>query len=314
MNEFPEKLPGDDLEASHVNDLSAVARKFLGLEVSGGLTLRRGAVVNLSGRHSWWQYQFIVTGYQDDGGQALGLCVGSTRWWDEIEQQWKTEDNVENLDASDTTLRPSIGDKVVAYWDKQRGQFVPISGGSFTLNWFQISSGFIAGGHWDGSAEAPGYWCLANPVQLNPATMMREDPTMHWDADLEMMVPSVGPSTSMILYDASRQVGAWQGDFLQATDTGTTHDIGSDTYAVWEVTNRLSAQLVYPATLLADLTPGNVALAAATINGFTYTLVLHCAMLTGLSTIKAGETCFIQYLADSRRWEVLSAPCYAAEG
>lgn len=121
---FPKKRPGDSLPARHVNELSRVARRLsdrVGNSGVGALSTNYGAVAV---PQPWRQRLVIVTEVRGDD-----LYYVQQRFYDHYNTQWRTDNliNEWEMDASDyEDLTFEVDDKVVAYWDAQRGMFIPI--------------------------------------------------------------------------------------------------------------------------------------------------------------------------------------------
>jgi hypothetical protein len=139
MSKFPHKKSGDSLEASHVNDLSSAARQVVGIKVGGNLTKHQGeSFLGLYGNPAWHQYTFEITGNVNSSPD--GLFKGKIRYWDNVTSTWKTNDTEYQIDTTDSDATFAIGDKVVAYWDKQRVMFLPCNV-PHTANQFYNDSG-----------------------------------------------------------------------------------------------------------------------------------------------------------------------------
>jgi hypothetical protein len=83
----------------------------------------------------------------DEGNYKVKL-----RYYDSTESvvadRWKTDDAEYEMDASDLDMSISVGDKVVAWWNSQRGSFIPCGGGGggSPLKFAQLLSTMNAGG------------------------------------------------------------------------------------------------------------------------------------------------------------------------
>lgn len=156
---FPEKKPGDRLEAVHVNDLNEAAKSFLGISVGGHIS--KHGKNSFSGAPAWHQYAFEITGFQSGGTSENGLYLGKVRYWDANTSEWKTHDDEYMLDVSDAGSSPGVGDKIVCYWNRQRGMFVPC--GAVGLTPFELYDDITPGGT---EVEA---WLL------DPSTLERDE-------------------------------------------------------------------------------------------------------------------------------------------
>lgn len=162
MDRIPGKKKGDRLLASEVNALGRSAAK-----VAFG---RPGShVAALTGPSSYGQsveaphVQRVVRVkgqlLQEDGSWREGRYTCEVRWFDETYDRtgvagtddavalgWATDEGHEwELDASDLWWSLLEGDLLVAWWDAQRGAFVPCSSQ-------RLYSGFDASGHTGSSA------------------------------------------------------------------------------------------------------------------------------------------------------------------
>ena len=137
---FPHKNPGDILSAERVNVSGGVEGRF-GRMVSGPnlSTFHHHSHVSISGPAPWKQYIFRVTSdtvLDDDGNQIDGVYEGLIRWYDAGATAWKPDDDATdavlneedkwNLDTGGLGISLAVDDLVVAYWDAQRGMFIPI--------------------------------------------------------------------------------------------------------------------------------------------------------------------------------------------
>ncbi len=106
-DKFPEKNKGDSLSHQHVNALGEAFR-----------------LINLpgSGFPPWQQFAFTVT--SDEGS---GIYKGTVRYFNHGSAVWLDKNREWDLDANISESTLTVGDKVPAYWDGQRGMFVPVA-------------------------------------------------------------------------------------------------------------------------------------------------------------------------------------------
>jgi hypothetical protein len=122
---FPHKRRGDPLSHGHVNDLSDVARRVSRPARGSFRTGRHGKTFMSQSALAPWDQQLVVV-QSDEGG---GLYRVRIRWYNSDTPAWETDTSIEyDLDANDLDLDLRVGDKLVAYWDEQRGMFVPTGG------------------------------------------------------------------------------------------------------------------------------------------------------------------------------------------
>ncbi len=123
--QFPtNKQSGDNLTVGHINGLSRVGNRFG--------RARPGS--NQAGYHGDSTFattplppftQMIMIIVSVEGG---GLYTGRPRYYSADASGWQTDtDSVAwDIDGSDLGVTYAANDKVVCYWDEQRGAFIPI--------------------------------------------------------------------------------------------------------------------------------------------------------------------------------------------
>lgn len=125
---FQNKRPGDELSAALVNKLSRSARAAESSPIPASY---------VSGMHNSMGSGVLATGpglpprrlsIKTVNGDGTYKCYD--RYYDEdltTTLKWDKDDSSEvDLDATDAPMEYQKGDKVVAYWDGQRGMFIPI--------------------------------------------------------------------------------------------------------------------------------------------------------------------------------------------
>ncbi len=105
-DKFPEKNKGDSLSHQHVN---ALGEAFRQTNLPG------------SGFPPWQQFAFTVA--SDEGS---GIYKGTIRYFNHGTAVWLDKTREWDLDANISESTLTVGDKVPAYWDGQRGMFVPV--------------------------------------------------------------------------------------------------------------------------------------------------------------------------------------------
>lgn len=170
---FPKKRAGDTLSARDVNKLGDVARRFARFSPGGHQTGRHGdSFVSTSSFAPHRQYIFEVS---EVVSASKGLCKGKARWYSHRDEEWKSKGKEWRLDAAGTGMSPAVGDKLVAWWDEQRGMFVPISGGTASTQAYfaRLTEDLLC----NQSAEARLYKS-SNPPASNP-TLSSETITVY---------------------------------------------------------------------------------------------------------------------------------------
>ena len=125
---IPTKAPGDDLYAKEVNALAIAAGLSDGQRPGPGMCGQNWPTGIRWGLPNRWQQRIVeVTGAYTPPGAGTpteGMWTVKFRYYDGT--AWQTEEtNVWVLDANGLGISLEIGDKVTAYWDSQRGTFVP---------------------------------------------------------------------------------------------------------------------------------------------------------------------------------------------
>lgn len=136
MGKFPLKKEGDGLGAEHVNWLTAGVERMMSPEeggTGGSLSPPSGSYPAGSVYPSPFSLQnFEVVEIGCDGDPNLYRIV--PRYWNNETQGWVTESSADNkgfsLDATDTELTYEVFDKVQAYYDAQRGAYIPLAASS----------------------------------------------------------------------------------------------------------------------------------------------------------------------------------------
>lgn len=146
---FPQKQPGDSLSADHVNRLSRVASQQEALVLGGNA---HGLDNRTQPFPPFRQGTFYVTDDPDDesSGSGSSQSISSSgsvinppgvrsdlyeirpRYYDHTVKQWFIDETKGpwDLDAGGLGLSLSVGDVVTAWYDQQRGAWIPVQGSS----------------------------------------------------------------------------------------------------------------------------------------------------------------------------------------
>lgn len=139
--QFPMKSPGDRLAAAHVNSLSRVCRSVASIGAGGYAMGKRGGTFGTTSgvriprlgtfsistdleatQGSAFEKMYDIVPRVFDSGQS----ARADQWGDHDTAVWI-------LDAYDTDLTFSVGDRVDAYYHSQRGVFLPIARGEWCI-------------------------------------------------------------------------------------------------------------------------------------------------------------------------------------
>jgi len=124
-----DKKPGDALSAKHINRLGIVSNRMSRLMCSNvSASHHTGSHIGVVAHAPWKQQIVIVTDLQisEDDPVYNRLYLVRPRYYKSEVGYWDLDVSAEwILDARDMELDLAVGDKVVAYWDRQRGAFVP---------------------------------------------------------------------------------------------------------------------------------------------------------------------------------------------
>ena len=118
------------------NTLTKVVERFASFGRGSRHGRHGGSFVAFDTLAPWSQFIFEITDTTiDEGGgdtdtDSSGLYKGKIIWYSHEDEEWKDDETKEwFLDENGTNSPPtfSIGNRIIAYWDEQRGMFVPIS-------------------------------------------------------------------------------------------------------------------------------------------------------------------------------------------
>jgi hypothetical protein len=135
---FPQKQPGDGLAASHVNDLGRVVTNLSGGNQGSGLQGTSGWITGVAGGiRPPLRYAKVIHDVVEAGDTTTsGLYLIVLRFWDEANSQWTWETDEYRLDVRGFSSDPSAPqrgpvllpeDRLIVFYDKQRGSWVPVS-------------------------------------------------------------------------------------------------------------------------------------------------------------------------------------------
>lgn len=127
-----DKSPGDRLYAAEVNELMSVCRRFglfrPGSEIDG---VHTKTIVSGAGTSEWTQFTVQISGVKPDlgeGSPTIHLC--RVVYYNFSSSTWTVATEERSLDANGTGLEggPGLetGQRLTAWWDAQRGMFVPV--------------------------------------------------------------------------------------------------------------------------------------------------------------------------------------------
>ena len=192
MATFPEKQPGDVLGASHVNFLTAGAEKALGIR-------KRGS----SSPSDIRTFTVIAEGC-DDNADHYRIAH---RYWDNTDNTWKVGDGAGGvgfaLDPTDSGQSYAVGDTVLAYYDSQRGAYIPLITGSgaprirFTILSADFTVGFGALGCDHVVVIVNHVSCGGTGVAVGDEVRVYDPEYCHFNLPLELLIGLSGTATWM---------------------------------------------------------------------------------------------------------------------
>ncbi len=131
-NLFPKLEKGQAPTRQHFNRINDASSKFIHM-------FDRHGISKLNGMPDGFQFIFEVTNTKitDDDEEDSGLYLGKIIWYshealnedDEPDPEWSDDETKEwVIDANwrGSTLTLSVGNRIIVYWDEQRGAFIPI--------------------------------------------------------------------------------------------------------------------------------------------------------------------------------------------
>jgi len=123
------KKKGDSLAASEINTLADLASRAGRFRVGTYLSSKHsGSYMSLSNKYPFDCTVLIITNtkiYASDTDNS-GLYLGKTRYYSYEQEAWATDEAEWVIDARDTGTTYAVDNKLTAYWDEQRGTFVPV--------------------------------------------------------------------------------------------------------------------------------------------------------------------------------------------
>lgn len=161
---LPNKEEGDGLGAAHVNALSAVANNAAAMHTSSFGVGRQGG--SQSPLPPFVQRRVVVTAenFEDDENYLTIKMLYFDRTEANADDRWKPDEEGGEYELDPLGNTYSEGTKLSAYWDDQRGAFLPLAsvggGGSimhFTIDDVDCDTGewIVTPTHYTGECEEP---------------------------------------------------------------------------------------------------------------------------------------------------------------
>ena len=132
------------------NRLSDVARMFAKLGRGLSHCKHGGSYIQIAENAPWEQFTFEITNLKKDVTDTddSGLYLGKIIYYSFDSGKWKNDETKEwILDERGINTPPtySVGDKLVAYWDAQRGAFIPVGGasGDNSTHWGKLDTDLL---------------------------------------------------------------------------------------------------------------------------------------------------------------------------
>ena len=124
-NLFPKLEKGQAPTRQHFNRINDASSKFIHM-------FDRHGISKLNGMPDSFQFIFEVTNTKitDDDEEDSGLYLGKIIWFSHNAGEWDDDETKEwVIDANwgEQPLQLSVGNRIIVYWDEQRGTFIPIS-------------------------------------------------------------------------------------------------------------------------------------------------------------------------------------------
>lgn len=137
---LPHKKPGDLLSADHINRLNVIANRMGGKSPSRGSSgVHASTIFSETSETRFQQYQLEITNLQIDADDTddSGLYLAKRLFYSYTDEEWQLDGAEWVVDARATYLRFEArdenvtpvkqGHRITAYWDEQRGTFIPVS-------------------------------------------------------------------------------------------------------------------------------------------------------------------------------------------
>ena len=140
---FPEVQPGQPIKASRANEEGRVLERVARMLPGTGMSGRHGGSILQFGRTHDARLATLKVTNDDDAPVYLGVF----RQYDFESGEWSDGDKPWKIDAGAVDGSLTVGDYIVAYYDRKRGAFIPISvGASVARRRFELEYALVAGG------------------------------------------------------------------------------------------------------------------------------------------------------------------------
>jgi hypothetical protein len=132
--QFKEVKPGQPITAGRANREGAVLERVAGIVPGPGVYGRHsGTNLQLGTRPGWNQGIVTVTDVLTSGVPDPPIFLGTSRRYNFQNLAWTDQVRKWQIDAKGLDIELSVGDRLVVYWDAQRGMLVPVASSSFGI-------------------------------------------------------------------------------------------------------------------------------------------------------------------------------------
>lgn len=143
---YPPVQRGQLPTRQHFNGISSIAQRFAG--VGKGMRFGRHgeSFVSFGDLPPWSQFTFEITETSVDGEDDFYL--GKIMWYSHDDSEWKdTETKEWPIDVGGLEgFTFAEGDRVVCFWDEQRGNFIPAGSAGGGISWGKLDGDLTVGG------------------------------------------------------------------------------------------------------------------------------------------------------------------------
>jgi len=138
--EFPEVKAGQKITEGRANREGRVLERVARMVPGAGMSGRHsGSHVQMGTPPPWNQGIVTVTDVVESGVPDPPIYYGTKRGYNFDGVEWRDQKREWQIDAKGLDAELSVGDRLVCYWDAQRGMLVPMTASAFEVPGFMLA-------------------------------------------------------------------------------------------------------------------------------------------------------------------------------